>query len=233
MTIQEKKFPLVDILSASFAAYRINGDYYKETRRFSEDNPTQFSNKDCLLLQFGTDTEMLPKDWQQMTIKDEDLQNAVASVEWINKENTLAIMADTLSDYMKSLITCLNTQQLTKDMFGIVAVTPKIYFEGKKKKDVKKSLKTNFSESKHISTIGSVFQGEFTLHEIKFVDKFGCHVLNGSCEGNLISFFKSFDQTKDLPKEDTTFKIKAKVKRHGENFITKFPETILNYVKIG
>ncbi len=233
MTIQEKKFPLVDILSASFAAYRINGDYYKETRRFSEDNPTQFSNKDCLLLQFGTDTEMLPKDWQQMTIKDEDLQNAVASVEWINKENTLAIMADTLSDYMKSLITCLNTQQLTKDMFGIVAVTPKIYFEGKKKKDVKKALKTNFNESKHISTIGSVFEGEFTLHEIKFVDKFSCHVLNGSSEGNLISFFKSFDQTKDLPKENTTFKIKAKVKRHGENFITKFPETILNYVKIG
>tara|TARA_B100000035_G_scaffold99142_1_gene84140 strand:+ start:7475 stop:8176 length:702 start_codon:yes stop_codon:yes gene_type:complete len=233
MNKEVKKFPLVDILSASFAAYRINGDYYKETRRFSEDNPTQFSNKDCLLLQFDTDTEMLPKDWQQMTIKDEDLQNAVASVEWINKENTLAIMADTLSDYMKSLITCLNTKELTKDMFGIVAVTPKIYFEGKKKKDVKKSLKTNFSESKHISTIGSVFQGEFTLHEIKFVDKFSCHVLNGSCEGNLISFFKSFDQTKDLPKENTTFKIKAKVKRHGENFITKFPETILNYVKIG
>jgi hypothetical protein len=168
-----------------------------------------------------------------MTIKDEDLQNAVASVEWINKENTLAIMADTLSDYMKNLITCLNTQQLTKEQFGVVAVTPKIYFEGKKKKDVKKSLKTNFSESKHISTIGSTFQGEFTLHEIKFVDKFSCHVLNGSCNGNLVSFFKSFDQTKELPKESTTFNIKAKIKRHGENFITKFPETILNYVKIG
>ena len=232
MTTQEKKFPLVDILSASFAAYRINGDYYKETRRF-EESPTQFSNKDCLVEQFRNDENFSPPDWQQMTIKDEDLQNALASVEWINKENTLAIMADTLSDYMKTLIGCLNTQQLTKEMFGIVAVTPKIYFEGKKKKDVKKALKTNFIDSKHISTIGSVFQGEFTLHEIKFVDKFSCHVLNGSCEGNLISFFKSFDQTKDLPKENTTFKIKAKVKRHGENFITKFPETILNYVKIG
>ena len=73
----------------------------------------------------------------------------------------------------------------------------------------------------------------FTLNEIKFVERYTCHVLNGAVEGNLVSFFKNFDQTKDLPKEGTTFSIKGKVKRHGENFITKFPETILNYVRIG
>ena len=217
--------------SASFAAYRINGDYYKETRRF-EESPTQFSNKDSIGQQFS-DKEFTPPDWQQMTITNADMENAVESIKWINKEFAMQIIADTLSDYMKSLITCLNTKELSKEDFGIIAVTPKIYFEGVKKKSVKKTLKDSYRESKHISTIGSVFEGAFTLHEIKFVDKFTCHVLNGSHEGNLISFFKSFDQTKELPKEGTTFKIKAKVKRHGENFITKFPETILNYVKIG
>jgi|TARA_Y200000002_G_scaffold94957_1_gene76634 hypothetical protein len=226
-----KKHSLLDILSASFAAYRINGDYYKETRRF-EESPTQFSNKDSIGQQFS-DKEFTPPDWQQMTITNADMENAVESIKWINKEFAMQIIADTLSDYMKSLITCLNTKELSKEDFGIIAVTPKIYFEGVKKKSVKKTLKDSYRESKHISTIGSVFEGAFTLHEIKFVDKFTCHVLNGSHEGNLISFFKSFDQTKELPKEGTTFKIKAKVKRHGENFITKFPETILNYVKIG
>ena len=226
-----KKHSLLDILSASFAAYRINGDYYKETRRF-EESPTQFSNKDSIGQQFS-DKEFTPPDWQQMTITNADMENAVESIKWINKEFAMQIIADTLSDYMKSLITCLNTKELSKEDFGIIAVTPKIYFEGVKKKSVKKTLKDSYRESKHISTIGSVFEGAFTLHEIKFVDKYTCHVLNGSHEGNLISFFKSFDQTKDLPKENTTFKIKGKVKRHGENFITKFPETILNYVKIG
>ena len=226
-----KKHSLLDILSASFAAYRINGDYYKETRRF-EESPTQFSNKDSIGQQFS-DKEFTPPDWQQMTITNADMENAVESIKWINKEFAMQIIADTLSDYMKSLITCLNTKELSKEDFGIIAVTPKIYFEGVKKKSVKKTLKDSYRESKHISTIGSVFEGAFTLHEIKFVDKFTCHVLNGSHEGNLISFFKSFDQTKELPKEGTTFKIKSKVKRHGENFITKFPETILNYVKIG
>ena len=225
-----KKHSLLDILSASFAAYRINGDYYKETRRF-EESPTQFSNKDSIGQQFS-DKEFTPPDWQQMTITNADMENAVESIKWINKEFAMQIIADTLSDYMKSLITCLNTKELSKEDFGIIAVTPKIYFEGVKKKSVKKTLKDSYRESKHISTIGSVFEGAFTLHEIKFVDKFTCHVLNGSHEGNLISFFKSFDQTKELPKEGTTFKIKAKVKRHGENFITKFPETILNYMVV-
>jgi hypothetical protein len=35
-----------------------------------------------------------------------------------------------------------------------------------------------------------------------------------------------------MPKPDTKIKINAKVKRHGENWITKMPETQLNYVKI-
>ena len=41
-----------------------------------------------------------------------------------------------------------------------------------------------------------------------------------------------FEQGKPLPKVDATLKINAKVKRHGENWITKMPETQLNYVKI-
>ena len=66
----------------------------------------------------------------------------------------------------------------------------------------------------------------------KFVDKFGCHAINGAIGNNLISFFKEFEQGKPMPKPDTKIKINAKVKRHGENWITKMPETQLNYVKI-
>ena len=189
----------------------------------STESQTLFSNKDALVFQFKDQSHM-PPDFHRMKVIDEDLVNAVEAVKWINKEYAMQIIADTLSEYMKSLIECLNSKNVNVNQFGIVAVAPKIYFEGVKKKTIKRTLKDTFRESKHISTIGSVFESDFTLHEIKFVDKFSCHVLNGSCEGNLISFFKSFDQTKELPKEDSTFKIKGKVKRHGENFITKFPE---------
>ena len=223
-----KKYSLIDVLSASFAAHRINGDYYRDTRRFSEEVPTQFSNKDCIGLQFATEEYKIPKDWQQMTIKEEDMANAVASVDWINKAFALQIISDTLSDYMKQLIECINTKELSEQQFGIVAPLPRIFFEGKRKKSLKTNLKEKYKGSKHISTVGSNFSGMFTLNEIRFVEKYTCHVLNGAVEGNLVSFFKNFDQTKDLPKEGTTFNIKGKIKRHGENFITKFPETRKN-----
>ena len=114
-----------------------------------------------------------------------------------------------------------------------MGIVPKVYFDSLLKKTTKKDLKTNFGESKHISTIGDKIEGSFTLKGIKFVDKFSCHVLNGHIEGNLVSFFKNFDQTNQLPQEGVTFKLSGKVKRHGENYVTKLPETLLNYVKIG
>ena len=44
---------------------------------------------------------------------------------------------------------------------------------------------------------------------------------------------KLFDGSFTKAKTAQTTKIKAKVKRHGENFITKLPETQLNYVRFG
>ena len=37
---------------------------------------------------------------------------------------------------MKNLIALMNSKELRADEFGIVAVLPKIYFEGKDKKDI-------------------------------------------------------------------------------------------------
>ena len=94
-------------------------------------------------------------------------------------------------------------------------------------------MKEKYGESMHIGSIGDrLFDQEVFVTDIKFVDKFGCHAINGAIGNNLISFFKEFEQGKPMPKADTTIKINAKVKRHGENWITKMPETQLNYVKI-
>ena len=100
-------------------------------------------------------------------------------------------------------------------------------------KETKKEIKEINSESKHIGLVGQPVEGMFYIRDIKFVEKFTCHVVNGHIDGNLVSFFKSFDQTKELPKVGTEVKIRGKVKRHGENYQTKLPETTINYVKIG
>ena len=136
-----KKYSLIQILEASFAAHRINGDYYRDTRRFSEDVPTQFSNKECIGLQFAEEDYKIPNDWQPMKITEEDTKNSIASVEWINKAFALQVISDTLSDYMKQLMECINSKELSINEFGIVAPLPRIYFEGKRKKALKSKIK--------------------------------------------------------------------------------------------
>lgn len=228
-------FNTLEVLANCFASYRINNnEYIPSTRRFSEDTPTAFANKEMLIYNFypQQDRSLIPKDFVPFKATDEDRKNAKDAVAYINRDTSLQQIAGTLSEYMKNLVTCINSDSISKNEFGIVAVLPKIYYETKHKKDTKKLLKTEFSESKHIGLPGAVVSGLMQINEIKFVEKFGCHVVNGSIENNLVSFFKNFEAGKELPKQGTTIKIKGKVKRHGENFITKLPETQLNYVKI-
>jgi len=229
---KKKEYDTLEVLSVAFATHRHNGGYYRDTRRFSEDNPTLFSNKESMLCQLAP-YGMNPPDFQPITVIDEDRENARKSVEYLHKENAFAVIADSLNDFMKSLLESITKSTLKRSDFGVVAVLPIVYFDSFEKKELKKKIKNDFSESKHIGRIGEQVFGMFTLNEIRFVERFGCHVLNGSLDGNLVSFFKNFDQTKQLPKVDTTFKIKGKVKGHGKNFITKYPETMINYVKIG
>ena len=221
-----------EVLATAFAAYRINKGYFSDTRRFSEEQPTLFSNKDMMLYNMSKDGQYIPHDFVKFKVTDEDRAIVKEAVAFVNKENTLKALANKLSDYMKNLIALMNSKELRADEFGIVAVLPKIYFEGKDKKDIKAKLKNEFTESRHIGTIGETIVGDFKVHEVKWVEKFSCHVLNGSMENSLVSFFKNFEAGKEPPKAGSTVKLKGKIKRHGENFITKFPETVLNYVRI-
>lgn len=230
---KEITFPALDVVATAFAVYRINEGYFRETRRFStEGQNTLFSNKEAITYQLEVENKQYnPPDFKRFRVRKADRKHAEEALQWLSKENALNIIAGNLSDFMDSLMKYISSDKLSKNSYGVIAVVPKVYFEGSKKKIIKKQLKTSFRESRHIANIGEPVTGMFTLNEIKFIDKFACHVCNGSIEGNLVSFFKNFDQTKELPKEGTTFHIKAKVKRHGENFITKFPETQLNYAR--
>ena len=222
-----------EVLENCFAAYRINkGQHISDTRRFSEDVPTSFSNKDLLLFNLHYEKQVLPKDFVSFEVTEEDKLNAKNAIEFINRDTSLQQIAGTLTDFMKNLVSCINSKQISQNDFGIVAVFPKVYFETKHKKQYKKLLKSEFTESKHIGIPGSVVEGMLTINEVKFVEKFGCYVINGNIENNLVSFFKNFGAEDTVPEQGQTIKIKGKVKRHGENFITKLPETQLNYVKI-
>ena len=62
-----------EILALAFAVHRVNGGYYKDTRRFSEDTPTLFSNKEAVKFQLESNG---PNDFSYITITEQDFSNA-------------------------------------------------------------------------------------------------------------------------------------------------------------
>ena len=219
----------VDVLASAFAAYRINSGFLKQTRRFSEeDNGTQFSNKEIMLFSISVTP---PQDFTVTTPTEEDKQNVAEAIKFLNKEFSLQIIAGTVNDFIKILLELSNSEKCSTQNFGVLCLLPKVYFETKERKQQKSEIKKNFSESTYIGAVGDKIAGQFTIDSIRFVDKFGCHVLNGHIDKNLVSFFKEFGPGKEIPSVGDTLSIKAKVKKHGNNFVTKIPETLVNYVR--
>lgn len=227
------KFNTLDVLAKSFAAYRVNGSVVKETRRYSEETPTMFANKE-ILAYCNQYIQTPPPDFiiSDYKVLPEDHANVKEAVAFINRDTSLQQIAGTLSDFMETLVVQMNSKEIHGSEFGVIALLPKVYFEQKHRKNYKKTIKTTFGESKHIGLPGEVIEGDLTVNEIKWVEKFSCHVINGNIQNNLVSFFKDFKPESVLPKENDVIKIKGKVKRHGNNFVTKLPETQLNYVRI-
>ena len=222
----------IEVLALTFTAYRINNGFFKETRRFSEvDNTTNFSNKDLLQFYYTENKSYLPSDFVMLVPSEEDKQSAIDAINFLNKEFSLQMIAGTVNDFIKILLSTANSKECTARDFGVLCYLPKVYNQTKNTKETKKHIKSEFSESKHIAPVGSKIQGMFTVNSIKYVEKFGCHVLSGNIGKDLVSFFKEFSQDKPMPKVGETLNIKAKVKKHGENYITKIPETLVNYVR--
>lgn len=74
-------FPTKQVLELAFAAYRVNKGYEKHTRRFSENQPTVFSNKELVTYSVyyytqkdtGSDFKMwTPEDFVALKVTDED-----------------------------------------------------------------------------------------------------------------------------------------------------------------
>tara|TARA_B110000305_G_C19454305_1_gene649897 strand:- start:2077 stop:2766 length:690 start_codon:yes stop_codon:yes gene_type:complete len=226
------KYSTTEVLAKSFAAYRVNGSVVKDTRRFSEQTPTLFANKE-ILVYTNEYSHTPPNDFiiSDYKVLPEDHTNVKEAVAFINRDTSLQQIAGTLSNFMETLVQSINSKEILNSDFGVIALLPKVYFEQKHKKNYKKEIKKSFGESNHVGKPGEVITGEITVNEIKWVDKFSCHVVNGNMGNNLVSFFKDFKPETVLPKVNDVIKIKAKIKRHGENFVTKLPETQLNYVR--
>jgi|TARA_B100001093_G_scaffold175916_1_gene168715 hypothetical protein len=213
-----------DVLANAYAAQRINGSYVKDTRRFSEDNPTIFSNKE--MLKFQLRPEFRPNDFKPFTVTSEDYEAVNDAVKHF-KRYAFGIIGDTLSDFQKDIVQSATIEEVDFNKLGILAYVPEFVSRETGENTLKKKIRTEYRDSQYIGGIGESVEGVCEIMSGYYSSHYERHAYTANVMGNLISFWNKFE----IPVGEHR-KFKAKVKAHDKNRLFQVNETKLNYVKL-
>lgn len=214
------------LINYAFAAYRVNKGYEKQTRRYSEDNPTTFSNKELIAYTVANGTEQyVPHDFIPLTITDADREAKKAADKHMRRYTMLAL--GDLNDFQNDMFTAYSSDKMPISRAGLIAYLPAFVERELKDKVYKARLKQEFNNSKHLE--GNVEGNCEILKVIRvgrdFEEPYYMHF--GAINGNLVCFAR-----KEGFAENTTYIIKAKVKAQDNERETGLPMTRINYVKL-
>ena len=219
--------PTEDIIALAYAAYRTNNGYEKTTRRYSEGQPTTWSNKE--LITFTAKSDWKPEDFVSITVTDEDREAAKQGEKHMRRYSMLAL--GDLPQFESDLFAAYSAEQTNIGRVGLIAYLPAFIDRELAEKELKLRYKTQFADSANISTVGERITGEVEILKIiTLANSFNggtAYLHFGAIGKDLVCFAKN-----DIYKVGETFKITAKVKGYDLERNTNLPMTRLNYVKI-
>lgn len=214
------------LLELSFAAYRVNKGYVKQTRRYSEGQPTTFANKE--LIAYTAHGEWKPDDFVALEVTDADRAAKVAADKHMRRYTMLA-MGD-LPDFEKDLFEayCSETQPVGR--LGLLAYLPAFVDREIENKIYKQRIKTEFGESKHLE-VDRLEPTEVeilkVIHFSASIDYDAAYMHFGAIGKDLVCFTK-----KEKYAVGKTYDIVGRVKSKDKERDSGLPMTKLNYVKI-
>lgn len=226
-----EEFSTDKILELAFAAQRVNGGYQKQTRRYSEDQPTRYSNKELVFYSAyyynkynSTGDHWIPNDFTPVKVTDEDRAAKTAAEKHMRRYTMLAL--GNLSDFENDIFTVFSSEKIARRRIGLLAYLPQFVDRELKEKEYKERLKTEFSDSAHINL--HVIEDE-TVEILKIIPlrEYDTYLYFGGIGKDLVTFPKS-----DILEIGEKYSIRARVKKHDQERETGLPITRLNYVKL-
>lgn len=220
------EYPTQTLLELAFAAHRVNEGYEKQTRRYSENMPTTFSNKELIAFTVAAGSEQfIPHDFVPLKVTEEDLAAKAAADKHMRRYTMLAM--GNLSDFENDVYSAYCSEVMPVNRVGLIAYLPEFVNRELKNKVYQARLKQEFANSKHLE--GNV-EGKCEILKVigvnrDFEDPFYMHF--GVLDGNLVCFAR-----KEGFAEGAIYIIKAKVKGQDKERETGLPMTRINYVKL-
>ena len=225
--VQLLEYPTQDLLELAFAAHRVNKGYEKQTRRYSENMPTTFSNKELVAYTVASGSEQfIPHDFMPLTVTDEDRAAKAAADKHMRRYTMLAM--GNLTDFENDIYSAYCSEVMPVNRVGLIAYLPEFVNRELKAKEYKLRLKQEFGNSKHFVSDPVVGDCEIlkVIHVSRdFENLFYMHF--GAIDGNLVCFAK-----KEGFAEGVVYQISAKVKGQDRERETGLPMTRVNYVKL-
>jgi len=214
------------LIELSYAAYRVNKGYEKQTRRYSEGQPTTFANKE--LIAYSLEDGFKPEDFVPLKITDEDRAAKVQGDKHMRRYTMLA-MGD-LPDFEADLFAAYSSEQMPIGRVGLIAYLPAFIERQVKDKVYKQRIKTEFVDSKHI--VGDRLEPTeveilkvITLNNDWLAEPAYMHF--GAIGNDLVCF-----TVKQMYSVGETYDIVARIKGKDKERDSGIPMTRLNYVKL-
>jgi|DEB0MinimDraft_6_1074348.scaffolds.fasta_scaffold00028_42 hypothetical protein len=223
---QMTTYPTQHLIELAYAAYRINKGYIKQTRRYSEGQPTTFSNKE--MITFTAHSDWKPEDFVPLKVTDADRAAKVAGDKHMRRYTMLAM--GNLPDFEADLFAAYSSSEMPIGRVGLVAYLPAFIERQVAEKVYKQRIKTEFAESKHL--VGDRIEPS-EVEILKVIplnnDFYGepAYLHFGAIGKDLVCF-----TVKQMYAVGDTYDIVARIKGEDLERDSKTPMTRLNYVKL-
>ena len=218
-----KTVPTQEALAFAVAAQRINKGYVKDTRRFSEDNPTIFSNKEIVKFAFNPDYR--PNDFVLPKPTAEDYAEVAEIHKWMRRYVMLGL-AD-LDDFKRDMIDSVSEDTVIRNNLGRVAFIPEFVKRDKHETGLTKEIRIEYRDSQYLGKEKDVVEGVIKILDKRYSEHWESYNYVAVMDGNLVSFMNKFPY--DV---DSMLRVKGKVKAQTKNKLFSANETRLNYVKL-
>tara|TARA_B100001057_G_scaffold491241_2_gene581065 strand:+ start:439 stop:1143 length:705 start_codon:yes stop_codon:yes gene_type:complete len=231
MTFITKEAPMTQAvntqkaLAVAFMADRLNEGYIKETRRFSEDVPTTFANKEIVKFFFTEEHNFTPNDYVK-AIPNHDDFDSVDIAQKHFKRYSIELLGDSLSDFQRDVFNCISGESVSKSKLGLVAYVPELVRREVKIAKLKKLYRIEYRNSMPLGKVGEAINGNLKIIDRNWSGNWESYNYIADYNGNLVSFMNKFKFN-----IDQRLNFKAKVKGHQKNRLFEVNETRLNYFR--
>ena len=214
------------LLQLAYAAYRVNKGYEKQTRRYSEGQPTTFSNKE--LIAYTVEDGFKPEDFVPLKITEEDRAAKAAGDKHMRRYTMLA-MGD-LPQFESDIFAAYSSDRMPIGRIGLIAYVPAFVDREIENKIYKQRMKTDFAASAYLTQ--NIVEGTdveilkvIPLNNYDFGEPAYLHF--GAVGKDLVCFSK-----KEMYAVGETYEMVGRIKGQDKERDSGLPMTRMNYVKL-